>query len=97
MDITLLSQIITLLVFGFLGYLLGQRLQVPTRIWTWILWLIALVLAGTIKMDLVNIFGFVIASETLLQGLVAGILLNFVVRAARRDTAQASPSGSAKS
>jgi hypothetical protein len=97
MDITLLSQIITLLVFGVLGYFLGKRLQVPAKIWTWILWLITLVLAGSVKMRIVDIFGFVIASQDVLQGLVAGILINFVVRASRSETPQASTSGTTKS
>ena len=97
MDIIFLSQVITLLVFGFLGYLLGNKLQMPTKIWTWILWLIALALADSVKMRIVDIFGFVITSEMVLQGLVAGILINFVVRASRSETPQASPSGSTKS
>ena len=97
MDITLLSQIITYLVFGWLGYLLGKRFSVPDKMATWVLWLIALVLAGSIKFQIVNVSGFIIDSQSVLQALVAGILINFIVRASRPDSPQASPSGQAKS
>ena len=97
MDITLLSQIITFLVFGWLGYLLGKKLEVPTKIWTWILWLIALALADSVKMRIVDIFGFVITSEMVLQGLIAGILINFIVRASRSEKKPESSSGAVKS
>ena len=97
MDITLLSQIITYLVFGWLGYLLGKRFSVPDKMATWVLWLIALVLAGSIKFQIVNVFGFIIDSQSVLQALVAGILINFVVRTSRPDSPQASPSGQTKS
>ena len=89
MDITLLSQLFTYLVFGWLGYVLAKRLSLPTRTMDWVMWMLALVLSGWfIHFQVVNIFGFVISSQHLLQGLVVGILINFVFRSTRPSSSQ---------
>jgi hypothetical protein len=98
MDITLLSQLFTYVVFGWIGYLWGKRFAAPTKTVQWVLWLIILVLADKIlQMQLVNIFGFIIDSGSVLQALVAGIVINFVFRVSRLETQQAGSSGTAKS
>lgn len=89
MDITLLSTVATYLVFGWVGYVWAKRMPLPARFVDWFLWLIAFLLAGSIRLgDLVNIFGFVIRSEDLLQALVVGILINFILRLTRAEPLQ---------
>ncbi len=99
MDNTLLTKLTTYLVFGFLGYVWGQRLHLPAKTVTWVLWLILLVLSDSlfVQVRLVDIFGFVIYLNWVVQALVVGILINFVVRASRRETPQVNPSGTTKS
>jgi hypothetical protein len=89
MDIALLSTVVTYLVFGWVGYVWAKRMPLPARFVDWFLWLIAFLLAGSIRLgDLVNIFGFVIRSEDLLQALVVGILINFILRLTRPEPLQ---------
>lgn len=83
MDITLLSTLITYLVFGWLGYAWAINRSLPAKFVDWILWLIAFLLAGSIRADLVNIFGFTIRTQDILQGLALGVLVNFVFRLIR--------------
>lgn len=91
MDIELLSRLITYLVFGWVGYVWAKRLALPARPVDWFLWLIALLLAGSIGIGtrLVDVFGFTILLDDLLQALVLGVLINFVLRLARPELAQA--------
>ena len=89
MDIAFLSTLFTYAVFGWVGYVWAKRIVLPARLVDWVLWLIAFLLAGSIKARLVDIFGFTILSQDLLQALVLGILLNFVLRLARPELAQA--------
>jgi hypothetical protein len=91
MDITLLSTLATYMVFGWLGYVWAKGIRMPTRLVDWVLWLIAFLLAGSIGVQtrLVDIFGFTIFADDLLQALVLGILINFLLRLARPELAQA--------
>ncbi|HSL42645.1 MAG TPA: hypothetical protein VK897_04380 [Anaerolineales bacterium] len=90
MDIALLSTLVTYVVFGWVGYVWAKAIRVPTRLVDWILWLIAFLLAGSVRLgQLANIFGFTILSEDLLQALVLGILLSFILRLARPELVQA--------
>lgn len=88
MDIALLSTLVTYLVFGWIGFVWAKSIQLPARLVDWVLWLIAFLLAGSIKARIVDIFGFTILSQDLLQALVLGILINFVLRLARPEFAQ---------
>ena len=90
MDIELLSRLITYLVFGWVGYVWAKRLSLPARPVDWFLWLIALLLAGSIGVStqLLNIFGFTILLQDLLRALVLGVLVNFILRLARPELAQ---------
>ena len=89
MDIAFLSTLFTYAVFGWVGYVWAKRIVLPARLVDWVLWLIAFLLAGSIKARLVDIFGFTILSQDLLQALVLGILLNFILRLARPELSQA--------
>lgn len=82
MDMTLLSRWITYVVFAWIGYSWAKTRPLPVRIVDWLLWLVALLLAGGIKAQLVNIFGFMILSQDLLQGLILGVLIGFLLRLA---------------
>ncbi len=99
MDITLVTKLATYAVFGLLGYLWGSRLTLPAKTVTWVLWLLLLVLADSlfVSVRLVDIFGFVIYLNWVVQALVVGILINFVVRASRPEKPQVNLSGTAKS
>lgn len=85
MDIALLSTLVTYMVFGWVGYVWAKAIRLPTRLVDWILWLIAFMLAGSIRAQLAYIFGFTILSQDLLQALVLGILINFVLRLVRPE------------
>lgn len=89
MDIQFFSQLITFLVFGWVGYVWAKNLSRPVRLVDWLLWLIALVIAGSIQLRIVDIFGFTILSQDLLRALVLGVLLNFILRLTRPDSFQA--------
>ena len=93
MDIALLSQLFTFLVFGWVGYIWAKKLSLPTRFVDWFLWLLALWLAGSVQFRILDIFGFAIRSQDLLRGLVLGILVNLVLRLTRPGLSQANPSG----
>lgn len=89
MDIALISQLFTYVVFAWIGYVLAKRLSLPTKTLDWVMWLLAFILSGWfIQFDVVNIFGFVISSQHLLQGLVLGILINFMFRATQPSISQ---------
>jgi hypothetical protein len=89
MDIELLSRLITYLVFGWVGYVWAKKLSLPARLVDWLLWLIALLIAGTIQFKIVDIFGFVILSQDLLRALVLGVLVNFILRLTRPELSPA--------
>ena len=89
MDITLLSQLFTILVFGWVGYVWAKKLSLPTRWVDWFLWLLGLWLAGSVQFRILDIFGFAIRSQDVLRGLVLGILINFIFRLMRPGTSQA--------
>ena len=91
MDIELLSRLITYLVFGWVGYVWAKNRSLPTRLVDWVLWLIAFLLAGSIGIGarLVDVFGFTILLDDLLEALVLGVLINFVLRLARPELSQA--------
>jgi len=89
MEIELLSQLITVLVFGWVGYVWAINRSLPARLVDWFLWLIALWIAGSVKLRIVDIFGFTILSQDLLRALVLGVLVNFVLRLARPELFQA--------
>jgi hypothetical protein len=98
MDITLLASLITYLVFGSLGYLWGKRLPLPARTVNWVLWLILLVLSDSlfVQVRLVDIYDFAIYLNWVIQALVVGILINFVVRTTRPEKPQVDLSGTTK-
>ena len=91
MDIELLSRLITYLVFGWVGYAWASNRSQPARLVDWVLWLIALLLAGSIGIGtrLVDVLGFTIFLDDVLQALVLGVLINFVLRLARPEISQA--------
>ena len=89
MNIELFSQLITYLVFGWIGYVWAKNLSRPARLVDWLLWLIALWIVGSIRLRIVDIFGFTIFSQDLLQALVLGVLINFILRLARSELFQA--------
>ncbi len=91
MDMGLFSRLITFLVFGWVGYVWAKKISLPARLVDWVLWLIAFLLAGTIGLQtrLVDVLGFTIFANDLLRALVLGILINFVLRLARPELAQA--------
>jgi hypothetical protein len=90
MDIQLLSRLITYLIFGWVGYVWAKKLSLPARLVDWFLWLIALILAGTIGVStqLVNIFGLTMLLQDLLRALVLGVLVNFILRLARPELSE---------
>ena len=88
MDIQFFSQLITFLVFGWVGYVWAKNLSLPARLVDWLLWLIALVIAGSIRFRIVDIFGFTILAQDLLRALVLGVLVSFVLRMARPESFQ---------
>ena len=91
MDIELLSRLITYLVFGWVGYVWAKKLSPPARLIDWVLWLIALLLAGSIGVNtqLLNFFGFTILLQDLLRAIVLGVLVNFLLRLTRPELSQA--------
>ena len=95
MDIALLSQLFTILVFGWVGYVWAKKLSLPTRLVDWFLWLLALWIAGSVQLRILDIFGFAVRSQDVLRGLVLGILVNFIIRLTRPGMSQADPSGKA--
>jgi hypothetical protein len=99
MDITLFTKLATYVVFGLLGYLWGKRLHLPDKTVTWVLWLILLILSDSlfVSVRLVDLFGFVINLNWVVQALVVGILINFVVRASRPEKPRVNLSGTTKS
>lgn len=90
MDMELLSRLLTYLIFGWIGYVWAKNRSQPTRLVDWVLWLIALLLAGSIGIStrVVDIFGFTIFLDDLLQALVLGVLINFVLRLGRPEFSQ---------
>jgi hypothetical protein len=91
MDSTLLSQVITYVLFAWLGYVRASAMSLPARVVDWLLWLIAFIIAGSIQARIVDIFGFAIYSQHILQGLVIGILINFIMRLVRPGSSQPKP------
>ena len=89
MDIELLSRLITYLVFGWVGYVWAKNRLLPARLVDWLLWLIALWIAGTIQLRIVDVFGFMILSQDLLRALVLGVLVNFILRLVQPESFQA--------
>ncbi|HEX5943880.1 MAG TPA: hypothetical protein VFY66_16475 [Anaerolineales bacterium] len=91
MDLQLLSTLVTYVVFGWIGYVWAKAIPMPARLVDWVLWLIAFLLAGSIGIGvrLVDVFGFTILLDDLLEALVLGILINFVLRLARPQLSQA--------
>jgi hypothetical protein len=78
----LLSHIVTFAVCAAAGYLVGSRASAPSGRSEWIAWLVFLFVARTIGVHtaLISIFGFAIYINTALQGLIFGIIAQFLTR-----------------
>lgn len=83
MDTETLSRTITFVIFAVIGYLVARKMALPPRLAEWFLWVFTFLMVGTIGIHtrMVDISGyFTIYLNNLLQGLVAGLLINFFIR-----------------
>lgn len=81
-SIETLSNAITWVVFAVVGYHLSARIPPPRRPRAWVAWVVGLVLAGYIGIStkLISVFGFAAYLNTVLQGLVGGLFIGFLIR-----------------
>jgi hypothetical protein len=74
--------IVSYLVFGTLGYLMGRRFRRPVHILVLVLIIIATLLAGYVGIStmLISGYGFTIYLNWALQALGLGIILNLLIQ-----------------
>lgn len=86
MNTDILSRVITFVIFAVIGYLTVRKIALPPRSIEWFLWVFTLLMIGTIGVNtrMVDISGyFIMYLNNILQGLIAGLLINFIIRQIR--------------
>jgi hypothetical protein len=77
-----IMRLVSAVLFGGMGYLLSSKLPAPTRILSWVLFVLAILVADHVMIStrLIGIGDSGIYFNNALQGLGLGILCGFVVR-----------------
>ncbi len=74
------SNIITYLVFIFLGYKYSKRIGIPLGVIKWIALVLATLISMFVKFTLFDVFNFTVQSNWLLNGLGLGIIIGLLTK-----------------
>ena len=86
----IISWLVPFLICAVVGYFLSRWIPLPRQPLVWLLWLIGLVVSQFILVSakIISTPGFTIYGNTLLQGLIFGILAAFLIREEKNGVAQ---------
>ncbi len=78
----MLSQLLTLVVFGSIGSLIAPRLKMPVPIRTWVLLVIAVIVGSFVGVDtwMVSVYGVGLLLNWAIVSFCLGVLLRLMVR-----------------
>ncbi len=85
MNPDLLGKLVTICLFGGIGWLIADRFRLPVATLTWALLLLAALVGSFVKFLVVSVLGFTVYSNWAIVACCLGALAGLVVRSLRKD------------